>query len=257
MKRMAFLMGGVLICLLGLGACGRTPQKPQELILYSGAGLKKPVEEIGAAFEKKTGIKIQYNFGGSAHLNNQILMSQQGDVYLPGDVGELKPLKEKNMILWEKNVVYHIPVLAVPKGNPQGIRGLSDLARPGVKVALGDPQANPIGKLADAVLKENYLLDQVNKNVVMRTPTVSELVVYLSEKQADATIIWEENYFAAKDKLEIVPVPELEKHRKTVPVTVLSCTKNKEWAQKLAEFFLSPEAEAIWQKWGYKRVEER
>jgi len=126
---------------------------PATLLVYSGAGLKKPVEEIDAAFQKQTGIKVTYAFGGSAQLNSQILLTKKGDVYLPGDVEELAPLKE--MVKWKKDVVYHLPALAVPKTNPAGVRTLADLGRPGVKVALGDPQANPIGKLADRLLQES------------------------------------------------------------------------------------------------------
>lgn len=228
----------------------------RSLLVYSGAGLKKPVEEIGAAFEAKTGIKVTYIFGGSAHLNSQILLTGQGDVYLPGDITELKPLKEKNLITWEKNVVYHIPVIAVPKGNPAGIQKLTDLGRQGVRVALGAPEANPIGKLADQLLKDHGLFEIVNKNVVVRTPTANELVMYLSTKQADVAVIWEENYHGVEDKIELITVPELKDYVKIVPVTVLNCSKEKELAQQLAEFFTSPTAYQIWTKWGYKPVNQ-
>ncbi|BCV21661.1 molybdate ABC transporter substrate-binding protein [Moorella sp. Hama-1] len=271
-KSVTLLLGLLLFGVLALAGCGSGKGQDQEgragtdnkagnaagrsLVVYSGAGLKNPVEEIGAAFQAQTGLKLTYTFGGAAQLNNQILLSKQGDVYLPGDIAELKPVKEKDLVAWEKNVVYHIPVLAVPKGNPAGIHRLADLGRPGVKVALGDPQANPIGKLADQLLQKHGLLETVNKNVVVRTPTANELVVYLSTRQADAAVIWEENYQGAKDKLEVVPVPELKDYVKTVPVAVLSCSQEKATARQLAEFFTSPAAYQIWQKWGYKPVSQ-
>ncbi|MCL5039005.1 MAG: molybdate ABC transporter substrate-binding protein [Firmicutes bacterium] len=243
------------------GASPGTPAKtsgesaPQKtLLVYTAAGLRKPVEEIGAAFYAKTGIKVSYSFGGAAELNSQILLTGQGDLYLPGDGAELKPIREKNLVDWEKDVVYHTPVLAVPKGNPAGLKTLADLARPGVKVALGDPRANPIGKVADELLESQGLLEKVNKNVIVRTPTVNELVVYLTTRQAQAAIIWEENYQAVKDKLDLVSVPELTPYIKTVPVVVLSFSKEKTLARQLAEFVVSPAANAIWTKWGYRPI---
>lgn len=264
---LSLLLFGLLVltgCDNGPGQQGQAGPKNNQteniasrsLLVYSGAGLKKPVEEIGAAFQAKTGIKVAYTFGGAAQLNNQIMLTRQGDVYLPGDIAELNPVKEKDLVAGEKNVVYHVPVLAVPKGNPAGIHKLADLGRAGVKVALGDPQANPIGKLADQLLQKNGLLEAVNKNVVVRTPTANELVVYLSTNLADAAVIWEENYQGAKDKIELLPVPELKDYVKTVPVAVLNCSQEKELAQQLAEFIASAPAYQIWTKWGYKPVNQ-
>ncbi|MCL6446625.1 MAG: molybdate ABC transporter substrate-binding protein [Armatimonadetes bacterium] len=252
------LLLGLLAAMAGCGG-GRNQDggkagepAPATLLVYSGAGLKKPVEEIGAAFQKQTGIKVTYTFGGSAQLNSQILLTKKGDVYLPGDVEELAPLKE--MVKWKKDVVYHLPALAVPKTNPAGVRTLADLGRPGVKVALGDPQANPIGKLADRLLQASGLAEAVNKNVVVRTPTVNELVVYVSTRQVDAAIIWEENYRGVEDKVELITLPELEKFKKTVPVAVLACSQETAAARQLAEFMISAPAQQIWEKWGYKPV---
>jgi accessory colonization factor AcfC len=39
-----------------------------------------------------------------------------------------------NMMAEEIALVYHVPVLAVPKGNPAHIKTLSDLARPGSSI---------------------------------------------------------------------------------------------------------------------------
>jgi len=36
------------------------------LLVYSGAGLRKPMDEIAQVFKEKYGIQIQYTYGGSA-----------------------------------------------------------------------------------------------------------------------------------------------------------------------------------------------
>ncbi|OAT79531.1 molybdate ABC transporter substrate-binding protein [Desulfotomaculum copahuensis] len=262
----------VMIVLLATG-CGRStnpkPDQPgskagvqgstsqatggkEALLVYSGAGLRKPMDEIGRVFTKKTGIPVTYTYAGAGQNNSQILLTKKGDVCIPGDITELNPLKKENLVGWNKKVVYHRPALAVPKGNPAGIHSLADLARPGVKVVLGDPKANPMGKLSDAVLKHAGLLEKVDRNVVARTPTINELLIYLSMKQADAAIIGAENYPGFKDKVDLVPVPELEKVSMVVPVAVLTCSKQSEKARQFAEFVASNEARAIWKKNGFK-----
>lgn len=231
---------------------GATATGDRSIFVYCGAGLRKPVEEIGHLFESKTGIKVTYTFAGSAQLNGQILLTKKGDVYLPGDLAELEPIRKEGLVRSERNVVYHIPVLAVPKGNPANIRSLADMSRPGVKVALGDPKANPIGKLADAVLDKKGILGLVEKNVVVRTPTVSELLVYLKMKQADAAIVWEDNCVGLSGEIEIVEGPELKEFTKVVPVVVLGCSTHPSEAEQFAKFLCSNECTELWRKWGFK-----
>ena len=137
-----------------------------ELLVYSGAGLRKPVEEIAALFQEETGILVQFSYGGSAQCISQILTVGKGDAFLPGDVMELDKLIENDKLDQQKPVVLHVPVLAVPAGNPAGIAGIEDLAQAGVKVVLGDPEANPIGKLADKALKDLGLFEKVEPNIV-------------------------------------------------------------------------------------------
>lgn len=235
------------------GTNAAKPSAPEtgELQVYAGAGLRQPVEEIGKLFKEKTGIQVVTTYGGSGQLNSQILLNKKGDVYIPGDVQELAPLKKENLIAWEKPVVYHTPALAVPKGNPVHIQNLADLAKPGVRVVLGDSKANPMGKLSDQVLEKAGILTQVNNNVTARTATINELVVYLSLKQADAAIIGKENYPQFKDKVDLVSVPELEQTKMVVPVALLSVSQQADTARQFVDFAASDEALRIWVKYGH------
>lgn len=266
-RKLSLILAIMLIGLIFISGCsGKTavqretsndgsPQAPKSLFVYCSAGLKDPVEEICQAFNNKNkGLSINTSIAGTSQLNSQILLTQKGDVYVVSDAEELKPLQDKGLIAREKSLVYHTPVLAVPKGNPGGINKLIDLKRPGIRVALGDAEAVPIGKIANKMLEENGLLEAVNKNVVVRTATVNELLVYLNSRQVDAAIVWEENCKATKDTVEVVRIPELEKHVKTASVVLLGCSQEKELARELAEFMASPQAIEIWKKYGYRPV---
>lgn len=256
-----------IIVIMGLtGACGvknnsvgnNTGQEKDKngsvekhLMVYCGAGLRKPAEALGKKFQEKTGIIIDYSFGNAAQNVNQILTTDKGDAFIPGDMAELKPIREKEKIAAEKDVVLHTPVLAVPKGNPAGIKGLKDLTKPGIKVVLGDNKATPIGKLADKAFTKAGIMDQVEKNVVARTATANELFTYLSMKQADASIVWEDTVLD-NDKIEVVPTQDLDKFIKTVGVVTLKSSQDAESSAKFAEFVSSDEGMAIWKQMGFK-----
>jgi molybdate transport system substrate-binding protein len=233
------------------GAEPERESRGEELLVYCGAGLRIPMEEIARMFQEETGIMVQFSYGGSAQCVGQILLVEKGDVFLPGDVDELRELNEKDKIDRQKPVVLHIPALAVPADNPAEITGLEDLARAGVKVVLGDPEANPIGKIADKVLKEYGLFESVEPNIVARTATVNELFTYLALGQADAAVIWEDN-LVGKEDIKMVHASELEHYIKTVPVVSLKCSANPEAANRFVDFVAGEKAMAIWEKSGFK-----
>lgn len=224
MKRLRrFTLWMVIVCLmaalLAVGGCGKgetdadktgkngkdIKQEDKSLMVYSGAGLRKPMDQIGEAFEKKTGVKINFNYAGCAQLLGQMELTKEGDVFVGGSLNDMEIAQQKEFTKEYHKVVYHIPAIGVPKGNPAGITCLADMAKPGVKLVLGDAQSNAIGKKGEKIFAKNKL--DVEKNVVARDATVNEIVTHLAMKQGDAGLIWEDNGFGAKD-IEIIIIPE-------------------------------------------------
>jgi len=225
----------------------------ESLLVYSGAGLRKPMDEIGKMFEEKYGVEIQYSYAGSAQNLSQIELSGEGDVYVPGALYYYNAAKEKDLAISEKSVAYHIPVIAVPKGNPANIQTLEDLTKPEVKVILGDPKSAAIGKISKKILEKNEVYEDVEKNTIALTATVNELVVYLTMGQCDAAIIWEDNVKGIEE-VEIIQIPEENNTIKTIPVCTLKSSKNIEMAQKFVDFVVSNEGKEIFEKHGFESI---
>lgn len=231
-------------------------EKPQSLIVYCGAGMRKPMDEIGPLFEERYGITIYYNYAGSGHLLNQIGLAQMGDVYQPGAMYYFDIAKEKSFTDHEKLVAYHVPVIAVPKGNPANITCLADLTKPGVRVAMGDPEACAIGELGNKILEKNGIKDAVEKNTIARGATVNALIVYVSTGDVDAAITWRESVLFALDETDVVEIPGNENIIKTIPIGVLTFSENKEYAGNFVDFVTSDEGKAIYEKYGFTLYQE-
>jgi len=223
------------------------------LLVYSGAGLRKPMDEIAEVFEEKYGIKIQYTYAGSAHNLSQLQLVNEGDIYVPGAMYYYESADEKGLVEMMVDVAYHIPVIAVPAGNPANIQSLEDLTNENVDVILGDEKAAAIGRLSQKLIAKNGLAEPINKNVIAKAATVNELVVYMAMNQADATISWEDNVYGVED-VEIIYIPEEQNLIKTIPVCVLSFSEKKEMAKKFADFVASDEGKNIYKKHGFKPV---
>ncbi|MCC7564692.1 MAG: molybdate ABC transporter substrate-binding protein [Methanomicrobiaceae archaeon] len=230
-------------------AAGAPDTTKPELLVYCGAGMREPMDEIAASFTDRTGIPINFVFGGSNTLLTQMELTEMGDVYMPGATAYFDAAREKGLVEEEHLAVYHVPVIAVPKGNPAGITCLEDMAKPGVRVALGENPGTAIGQLGDKLLEKNNLLEDVEKNLVTRSGTVNELLVYISMGQADVGIIWEDLY--VPEKMDLIHIPNVENTVKIVPIGVLTSSEHKPEAEQFTAFVISDEGKEIFTRHGF------
>ena len=227
-----------------------TQEKTQEnLLVYSGAGLKKPMQEIGTAFTDKYGVSVQYTFGGSGMLISQMTLTHKGDVFVPGSTVEFNLAKNQGLVDTSQLVAYHVPVIAVQKGNPKGISTLEDFATPGLKVALGDANATAIGKAGTKMFTKFDIVETVEENVITRTPTINELTVIMNTGQADAAILTLDQI--DPDKVDTLTIPVEDNVILVIPVGVTTFSANPETAQKFADFVASEDGKAIFAKHGF------
>lgn len=225
-------------------------ENPQSLHVYCGAGMRKPMDEIGSLFEEKYGTSINYNYAGSNTLLSQMELTHKGDIYMPGATYYFDIAKEKGFTDHEQLIAYHVPVIAVPEGNPANITSLNDLAKLGVNVILGDSKACAIGKLGNKILEKNGIYETVEQNIIARGATVNELVIYVSMNQADASIIWEDLVINS-EKIGTVTIPCEQNIIKIIPISTLAFSEHNDAAKMFVDFVASPEGKIIFDKHGF------
>ncbi|SHJ29626.1 molybdate ABC transporter substrate-binding protein [Parasporobacterium paucivorans] len=218
-----------------------------DLMIYCGAGMTNPFEEITQLYKDKTGCEMNVTYANAGQIQSQINTAQEGDLFIAASADELVPVQD--VVTRSENLVLHIPVLAVQKGNPLNITGLSDLVRDDIRMVLGDGESVPVGKIANKALADAQIAGQVN--VVATLTTAPALATALESDEADATIIWKEN---AKS-LSIVESPEMDKYIKTVVAASLEYSQDDEAVENFLEFLDSDDAKNIWTKNGYEIAE--
>ncbi|MEG0642202.1 MAG: molybdate ABC transporter substrate-binding protein [Clostridium sp.] len=231
---------------------GGVPKSDKSLMVYSGAGLKKPMEEIGKEFEKENGIAINYIFAGSTQLLSQLELSGKGDAFIVGSINAYEAAKKKSLVGECKNVAYHTPVIVVKKGNPKNIKGLKDLEKQGIKVVLGDEKANAIGKTTVKIIEKNSLKN-ISKNVVGRMATVNEVTMHVIDGTADAAIVTRDSAFG-NDKIQIVGIPATENIDQILPIGSVLSSKEMELSKKFVDYVSSNKGKSIFEKYGFKPV---
>ncbi|NPV73816.1 MAG: molybdate ABC transporter substrate-binding protein [Pelotomaculum sp.] len=264
MKASRYLGLAVMFLLLGLmfGCSGKkSGDLPAggEISVFAGSASKPPLEELAAGFTAKTGVKVNITFGGSGSVLSQMKLSKQGDIYLPGSSDFMELAKKEGVVAadTEKILVYLLPAINVPKGNPAGIKQLADLAKPGVKVGIARPDTVCVGLYGAEVLEQAGLADQVKKNIVTYVESCEKTANLVALKQVDAVMGWD--VFASWDpeKIETIYLPpEKVKRIGYIPVAVSSYAARKDLALQFIDYLTSEEGKKVFKKWGYLTTEE-
>jgi molybdate transport system substrate-binding protein len=243
----------VLLVAGGVYVLTTSEDKPSSIMVYSGAGMRKPMDELGVLFEQKHDIAVEYNYAGSNTLLSQMELTQQGDVYMPGAHLYIEKAIEKGFVDYTQNIAYHEMIIAVPEGNPANITCLSDLAKPGIRVVLSDPDAASSGKDAQEILDKNGLREAVYANVIARTATVNELVVYISMEQADASLIYRASLCGTEDETDMVEIPQEQNILPIIPIGQLTFSQNPKYAKMFVDFVASDEGKAIFEEYCFTK----
>jgi len=241
-------------CLLGCEKKQAEKQPPEELelLLYCGAGIRPPVDELVETFEREHGVRMATDYAGSEVLLSKIKLVRRGDLYMPGDKHYVEQAAQEDMILSQRSVCYFVPTIFVQKGNPKNIFGLEDLLKPGLKLGLGDEKACAIGRKTKLIFaKNNIAWADVEKNLKFQSLTVNELAMQIQAKALDAVIVWAAIARYYRQYGDGIPIPAEKNVISTIDIGVLKFTKYRELAEKFVEFVASARGSDIFRKHNY------
>ncbi|MBZ2165192.1 molybdate ABC transporter substrate-binding protein [Methanobacterium spitsbergense] len=231
----------------------------QTITVLAGAGFVKVTNDLKIEFEKThPGVTVNVKNGGSGELFGILETQKSADIFLPADYKYMQDAINNGYVQNNtvKNITQNIPVIGVQMGNPKNITSLYDLAKPGVKVAIGDPKGPAIGKTTADILNNTNLNKTVQANVVVKTTTVNQLLTYLVTGQADAVIIWQDlaTWPEGQGKIDVIQIPANESKVSTVPIAETVYTQNNNLAKEFEDFATGPQGMIIWEKWGFKPI---
>jgi len=251
MKRVDCL--SALFCLIALGAMvvpGWSAQKP--LLAFSSDSIRSALDEAVRVYRQTTGIAVKVTYCKPKQAFVQA-KEQKGDLFFSGRTDAYESAKREGLAReGAQQVIGYLKIaIAVPKGNPQKIATLSDLARPGVKVGLGDPATSQLGQVSEELLQKAGLTDAVHRNVVARGDCCSKVAALLISRKVEAALGWAAFSKWAPDRVETIALPA--DLAKPLPIIglVLATSQDPQAAACFIAFLRSPEGKAIFAKYGY------
>jgi len=227
------------------------------LLAYVGAASKPPTEEAAKLYERKTGVKVELVFGGSGFVLSQMKLAKQGDIYFPGSSDYMEKANRYGDVSanTEKVIVYLVSAINVQKGNPHNIRTLKDLTRPGVKVAIANPEGVCVGAYAVEIIEKEFSPEEkaaFKRNLVNYTESCEKTATAISLKMADAVIGWSVFEHWDAGRIETVQLTKEQIPRiGYIPIAVSKFTKDRAAGQAFIDFLTGPEGQAVYARHHY------
>ncbi len=227
-----------------------TIESDREVIVHCGNSMRLVMEHIAAEFQRRYGIAVIFNYGGSAELLPLIEFGGRGDLYVCHDpYAEI--LAEKNLLVDYAVVGELKPVILVERGNPGKVTDLADLGRDGLRFATVDSRYATAGKMLHEVLDREPWGENVRNNIAIEARGHSDAVVSLLTGHVDAAVVWSFLAPLYAGRLEQVETGVDFTDRIRVTLCRLATSENTEEARKFKEFAVSDFAVAAFTYYGY------
>ncbi|MFC1874805.1 molybdate ABC transporter substrate-binding protein [Chloroflexota bacterium] len=229
-------------------------QTQPTLTIFAAAAARSPLDEICQQFEEQYKASVEINYGGGGEVLSQMVLSQSGDVYIAPEQRFMETAKEKQAIDPEtiKSIAYMVPVIAVPKSNPNNITSLADLAKPGIRVAVTRPETTLLGNYAPEIFQKSGLAEEIKNNIVTEAARPDNLLTLLMMGQVDAGIIWHFYQVQAAEYIEAIflPADQLTGIGE-MQAAISTYSNHKTLAQKFVVFLVSENSKSIFEDAGY------
>jgi molybdate transport system substrate-binding protein len=210
--------------------------------VFAAASLTESFTTIGRDFETANpGSNVTFNFAGSSALATQIDQGAPADVFASAAPANVKTVSDAGNadgtpVTFVKNQL----VIAVPKGDPNGIKGLPDLTKPGLKVALCAEQV-PCG----AAAKKALAAANVSITPVTLEQDVKAALSKVKLGEVDAALVYRTDAKAATADVDGVEFPESAGAINEYPIVVLKNAPNKPGARAFVAYVRSDKAKAV------------
>lgn len=237
MKR---ILAGLTV--LALAACGDSTtaagtgaSAPKgSLTVLAAASLTESFTRLGRDFEAATpGVKVTFSFGGSSSLAQQITSGAPADVFAAASPKTMQTVVDAGdaagtPVTFVRNQL----VIAVPKGNPQGIAKLADLTKPGLKLALCAEQV-PCGAAAKTALAGLAVTP------VTQEQDVKAALAKVKLGEVDAALVYRTDARSAAGDVDGIEFAESAKAINDYPIVALKNAPNPSAAAAFVAFVRS------------------
>ncbi len=238
-------------------ACGVEPvarNRSDDTILVSvAASLSDAINQVAKEFEQETGVHAVVNTAGSQILATQIVEGAQIDVFVSADERQMFRTVSAGHMDRSRlvNLLSNQLVIVMPSDRQPRISDVEALADPSIRrIALGDPEAVPVGVYAKQYLINVGLWDAVAPKVI---PTRSARAVLraVESGSVDAGFVYRTDAKSSQAAVVVYAVKSDFGPRIVYPVAVATNAPNFSGAVQFFDFIQRSAAQQLFERLGF------
>ncbi|XTZ11335.1 MAG: molybdate ABC transporter substrate-binding protein [cyanobacterium endosymbiont of Rhopalodia yunnanensis] len=233
-------------------------QQKINLTVSVASSVQDVMKDIRVLYHKENpSVYINYNFGSSGSLQQQIEQGAPIDIFLSAAPKQMNVLQRKELLLTEtrQDLLKNRVVLIVLKEKDNNVTFESLNNADFKKVALGDPASVPAGQYGKEVLSFLKLYKKIDSKLVFGKNT-RQILFYVETGNVDAGLIYKTDVKISK-KVKIVDTAPENYHSPIIyPISVIKQSKHPEEAKKFTEFLFSEKVKNVFKNYGFSLVKD-
>ena len=245
-----------ILAIVLLLACSGSGGTDGELLVFAATSLTDAMAEAAGEFEASSGTKVEFSFGPSRALAQQIARGANPDLYFAAGQPPMDFLVEGGQVA-EDGIVRLLSnkIVLITGQDAVSIGDISALADADLeRIVMPDPEIAPAGNYTKTALQNLGLWERMQPRIVFAND-VRATLTYVETGNADAGFLYQTDAATAEHvaALDIVPVDSYP--NVVYPAAVLQGADNREGAEALLEFLKSEAAKEIFRRHGFTPLE--
>ena len=240
----------------GCGGSQAQGTAQQTLTVSAAISLKDVFTKLGHDYEAAhPGIKVNFNFGASGDLEQQVAAGAPVDIFAAAstkETGELVSQGKLDKATLIQPVTNDV-VLAVPANSPATAATFTDLAQARFrKIAIGNPATVPAGRYARDVLTHYGIWDTVRPRLVYGE-SVRQVLDYVARGEVDAGIVYATDAAARASEVKVLLTAPAGSHQPVAyPMAVVTGSPQAAAARQFLAWLSSAQARPVFEKYGFR-----
>ena len=234
------------------------------VVAFTAASLKGVTPKLAADFEKMyPGHHVVFNLDGTQALKTQVQNGAYADVFISASNAYTTELTNGGYFVdgTVKPLTSNYVIVILPANNSANIQSLADLAKPGIKIAIGDKSVPvgtatiaAIGNLAKSTYGQNWNTS-VMKNVVTYETSEPAVATKVALGEVDAGFVYESTYTASpKGAYTAITIPKTDNYLQIYTIGVMKQSTSNSAASDFENFMLSTIGQQDLKDYGFRSI---